>query len=474
MSSIKSWKFQIVTLAVVPVLSHDSETLKRFVLDVLSQFFKDTRSLLIFDTTDGAANMLKLSQLLGHKRTTCLAHCLHNLLTTDTINKIPKIQSLITRCKEIVTALHFKTCLLNEEKQTEEDIQLQDRISDVNEELILDENNPVLEQVDESVELETEQEGEQEVDQSARSLPHIGSSYKHHVHQTLKLSVPTRWNTNLTMIESLLDLFNPVNNALKKIGKGTVCMDDEDKDLLEKLRELLKPFKAFTKLFSENAPNLALLPLVKSKIKRLCMTDRKDLEEIASFKKKILASLDKRLPETDLMKLSAAFDPGVWSLVMKKEECDELLRKTFMELQQSRYQENIFGSASIDENEAAEHSRKPDDTDMDMRSSLIFEAKTSTEQSGSNALALFQKELSSYFILSESSQSKPLEFWEMNQTRFPMMSSMAKIYLGISAGSVPVECMFSSTGLILNGKRSRLTPARVNMISFIHDNNIYL
>jgi hypothetical protein len=251
-------------------------------------------------------------------------------------------------------------------------------------------------------------------------------------------------------------------------------MDDEDKDLLEKLRELLKPFKAFTKLFSENAPNLALLPLVKSKIKRLCMTDRKDLEEIASFKKKILASLDKRLPETDLMKLSAAFDPGVWSLVMKKEECDELLRKTFMELQQSRYQENIFGSASIDENEAAEHSRKPDDTDMDMRSSLIFEAKTSTEQSGSNALALFQKELSSYFILSESSQSKPLEFWEMNQTRFPMMSSMAKIYLGISAGSVPVECMFSSTGLILNGKRSRLTPAHVNMISFIHDNNIYL
>ena len=56
---------------------------------------------------------------------------------------------------------------MNEEKQTEEDIQLQDRISDVNEELILDENNPVLEQVDESVELETEQEGEQEVDQSA-------------------------------------------------------------------------------------------------------------------------------------------------------------------------------------------------------------------------------------------------------------------------------------------------------------------
>jgi hypothetical protein len=35
---------------------------------------------------------------------------------------------------------------------------------------------------------------------------------------------------------------------------------------------------------------------------------------------------------------------------------------------------------------------------------------------------------------------------------------------------VPVECLFSTTGLLLNAKRSSLAPYKVNMITFNHDN----
>jgi len=36
--------------------------------------------------------------------------------------------------------------------------------------------------------------------------------------------------------------------------------------------------------------------------------------------------------------------------------------------------------------------------------------------------------------------------------------------------SVPVENLFSTMGLLLNGKRTALAPHRANWLSFIHDN----
>ena len=47
---------------------------------------------------------------------------------------------------------------------------------------------------------------------------------------------------------------------------------------------------------------------------------------------------------------------------------------------------------------------------------------------------------------------------------------MAKIYLAVSTGSVPVESMFSIAGYMLNSKRSRMAPYKVDMVLFIHDN----
>lgn len=39
-----------------------------------------------------------------------------------------------------------------------------------------------------------------------------------HHHQTVKASCPTRWNSTLYMIESIIDLQREVDNALKRDG----------------------------------------------------------------------------------------------------------------------------------------------------------------------------------------------------------------------------------------------------------------
>ncbi|XP_065652723.1 uncharacterized protein LOC136080013 [Hydra vulgaris] len=55
-------------------------------------------------------------------------------------------------------------------------------------------------------------------------------------------------------------------------------------------------------------------------------------------------------------------------------------------------------------------------------------------------------------------QSPALLFWKNNAEKFPILASIAKVYLALSCivYLVPVECLFSTTGLILNGKRSSL------------------
>ena len=49
---------------------------------------------------------------------------------------------------------------------------------------------------------------------------------------------------------------------------------------------------------------------------------------------------------------------------------------------------------------------------------------------------------------------------------------MAKIYTGISPGSVPaiVESLLGVAGFLLNSKRSMMAPYKADMVTFVQDN----
>ena len=63
-----------------------------------------------------------------------------------------------------------------------------------------------------------------------------------------------------------------------------------------------------------------------------------------------------------------------------------------------------------------------------------------------------------------------LGFGARNTGDLPLLSAMVHVYLVLSPGSVPVKQLFSTAGLIMNGKRSQLSPFRMNMSCFVHDN----
>jgi hypothetical protein len=81
-------------------------------------------------------------------------------------------------------------------------------------------------------------------------------------------------------------------------------------------------------------------------------------------------------------------------------------------------------------------------------------------------------EISAYLSLKPTvaEEEDPLLFWRLNAGRYPTVAKLAKVYLSLSASSVPVEAMFSTMGIVANGKRSSLSPFKLNAISVIHDN----
>ncbi len=479
-SVVHEWRFKVITLAIKPVEAHTSANLCRFVKEVIAEFLPVNRKFLLFNTTDGAANMVSLSRMLGHERITCFAHSIHLLVTTDSISKEEELDSLLARCKQIVSTLHFKGHMIEASVENAANAVLFRKVEHLQEIILADDDNPICDSDElDSNNLDiTHQSQNNEQIPHPHPLPEQHSESRKREHASLKNSVPTRWNSVLTMVESLLDLREAVTEVLKKLGKAEMCLDEEDYDILEQVRKFLNPFNDLTLLISEACPNLSVVPLMRTKILKVCTIMPSDAPVLVKVKKRIVANIDKRIPLSNLVRISAALDPAVRDIILQKDECSQVLADTYDNLEKSRYAEYIFpsmvssaGTSVTDLGLATCKAKEEIESEhfvctaKRMRLALIQEtSRLNSAESESRVQAEIRKYMG---ILDDSTA---LEFWNKNESAFPLLSSMARVYLSISSGSVPVECLFSTVGLILNGKRSSLMPHRTNMISFIHDN----
>lgn len=67
-------------------------------------------------------------------------------------------------------------------------------------------------------------------------------------------------------------------------------------------------------------------------------------------------------------------------------------------------------------------------------------------------------------------EENPLDWWKLNEHRYPHLAKLAKCYLSIPATSVPAERVFSTAGDILTDKRAALKPKHVDRIIFLRKN----
>ena len=123
-------------------------------------------------------------------------------------------------------------------------------------------------------------------------------------------------------------------------------------------------------------------------------------------------------------------------------------------------------SQSEDEVEEVSDSKKPKhDTLLD-----YHESSSDTDGSGTPDYDKIEREVSQFKAEEIDNTEEPLEWWKLNQHRFPILSSMAKKYLCIPATSVPCERLFSDAGTVVDRKRCSLDPNNVDCLLFLHCN----
>jgi len=444
--------------------------------------------------------MIKVSKLLKVDNWVhCVAHALHLLLVTDSMKKVQGIMGVLTKCKAIVHTLHFKAEILEREVKNANNRAIVGELLDMITQLMELSDAESKCQLNEE-DGETEQEGQEAavvVGDSDKSADDDGNELRAHMKlkkaHRLQNEVCTRWNSCLQMTKSLVNMRAEVTSALKSVGKYDQCLKAHEWALVEELTKFLQPFQSLTDLVSTQVTSLSLIPLIRAEIADASKVNEKDSEDLKSLKKLINTNLNKRFPLTNAVKLATILDPGTKSMLSEAdEEMEDILLTAVRELSKSTQGDQDSNSPAVLEQQRSGVSGQFDVLSTTATSSMSDISHTSTGMIGvppgaiSRRMKLIQKhsvcpltsadvrlrdEIKNYlrFIPGEHDHADdPLLFWSLG--RFPLLDRLAKNVLTQSASSVPVENMFSTMGLILNGKRSSLAPHRANWLSFVHDN----
>ncbi|GBC33999.2 zinc finger BED domain-containing protein 1-like [Rhizophagus irregularis DAOM 181602=DAOM 197198] len=93
------------------------------------------------------------------------------------------------------------------------------------------------------------------------------------------------------------------------------------------------------------------------------------------------------------------------------------------------------------------------------------------EEESSQIEVDYTDEITTYFLLPVARENKnPLDWWKSKQEIFPVLSIIARKYLGIPATSVASERLFSDAGNHITAKRSLLDPALLGKMVFLKRN----
>lgn len=76
--------------------------------------------------------------------------------------------------------------------------------------------------------------------------------------------------------------------------------------------------------------------------------------------------------------------------------------------------------------------------------------------------------------ISTRRKKDPSEWWSMRKHAYPVLSKIFQENCAMVATSVPCERIFSKTDLIVNDRRTRLKPNKVQELIFLNANDKFL
>jgi len=423
---------------------HTGENIKQEMTKTVAEFGLDSKQIIY--VTDNGANIVKACKLAGVERLGCVAHGVHNLISVDGIENTALLKKVVSDVKTIVHAFVYKTSMLEEEGRRM-----------VQEELIAQIQN---EDVDvETVEYGDDEESDQLTQATTTSNQHGSSRYT----TTLKKDCPTRWNSVMTMLESLIKSRQLVERCLASLQMFDKIPSLDDWATIEDLVKFLKAFKKATELLSgSDYPTCSITLLFRAELASTLEAESTDSPVIAELKRNMRAGFDRRFPISDLHVSAAMLDPSQRHLAIVQEYLTE--RDTsgvqFLSDMITKY----CSGPITDAEHTASGTGPTDDGEPAWK-----KAKQEMLAKHGSTRSTRDKELQQYRCISVASDDL-LHWWKTQRETFPKLSQLAQCILAVPATSAPSERVFSIAGLVIQAKRSSLAPENVNKIIFIHNN----
>ena len=275
----------------------------------------------------------------------------------------------------------------------------------------------------------------------------------------LQMANATRWNSQLTMIKSLLRVSNSTMEKLDYNGKLNAYEINIAKDLVE----ILTPFKWLTDLSQgENQVTASIiLPVIRGLQAELKHLDEKFKSRLVTTLKSSANARLSQFEEDKEFKLAAALDPR-WKLAWCTPEEQTDLKQAV--LQKAEAMSASFSSSTM--------SSQGSDSPPKKRSKHFqFMKDNPRREIPSGTCSLFSQ-IEEYFsspCIPEDAD--PLIYWKHHQLSYPILSKLACHFLQVPASSAPVERRFSIAGKIFRPERCLLRDELFEKLMFIRCNS---
>lgn len=279
--------------------------------------------------------------------------------------------------------------------------------------------------------------------------------------KTLKQQVKTRWNSTFFMLLSIFDVKEEIKTLLLKKDE-LQRISNLDFSLLENILCFLKPFKDCSEaLSSDKEPTMQIFALWSEKLCKLCRTSTLDSQIITEFKTMTLSALEVRFLPAIAHLVGLFLNPPYKEMNFLSEEKRENVLATVKAMLSE-----FIGDHENSSFDDITNKISPNNSENGMFaefSDLSYVKKRKVEK---NAIDI---ELDKYLATPVAHGTHILEFWK-NARDLKYLPKLARTILAIPASSSTSERLFSTSGHVLNEKRTRLKSTNLEKILFLNKN----
>lgn len=271
------------------------------------------------------------------------------------------------------------------------------------------------------------------------------SGHNNQLEKSLKSSSPTRFNSVLATVDSIIENWDQLEIILMQENE-TERLDKIDKTVLLQMKSFLQPLKQWSD-FTESSHKSSLYAVwlgIDSLIKHCTVKDG-DEHIITLMKTKALCYIEKRFELHSFHRISTFLHPNYKNLRFASESMIQCTVNETKELLQ-KYEDSRSIPASC--------------SAQDRRSSGSSVDSVNSELSNYLNDFVDEDEVDKYQRLNFMTDMDivPAIWWHEKRQDFPCLSKLAIAIHGLPASSTPSERCFSVSGAIITDKRSSLDP----------------